>query len=212
MMEQKRIEKPCLILVEGKNDEIFFKGFLNHLKIEPNLYDVWCGGGKEKTLHTISVLRKTPGFGNLKLLMIFLDADESSSKTFERIKGALCRTQLPVPVKQFEQIHQSGIVVVAGTIPPCRENGTLENLCFEILKDDYKESISNCVDSLFDCLKSLDIKNKYSDSGKTKFRIVLALMDIPGIDSAVQKGLFSFDSPFLLPLPEVLKNIEQFCQ
>ncbi|MCS7175998.1 DUF3226 domain-containing protein [Pseudothermotoga sp.] len=168
----KQIEKPCLILVEGVTDEKFFNSLLKHLQIDHELYDIWPSGGKEELLKTIKILEKVPGFDRLKLLMIFLDADENSNETFKRVRDALSRAELPVPARQFELV-ESKISVIAGTIPPEEDTGTFK---------------------------------------KAKFRIALALENLPGIDSASQRDLFDFNSSTLSPVREALKNINRFAE
>jgi len=82
-----KVEKECVLLVEGKDEKIFFDCYLIHLGFE----DVQTipVGGKNKFKDRFPLFIADSGFYEVKSYAIIRDADEDMESTFKSIVDLL---------------------------------------------------------------------------------------------------------------------------
>lgn len=208
----KEIEKRKLLLVEGKDEENFFKIFLRKHNInEVQIIEI---GGKDQLNHeSLTVLKNTPGFDELISLAIVQDADKNADTRFQSIRNYLRGSNLNAPdkVSTFTSQGQNlriGIFI----IPDGKNKGMLESLCLStVIKDN--ETMTRCFNEFTDCLKQIsDLNNglpKPKNIHKAYLRAFLSAMeeDTPSLGIATQKGYWNLNSDRLAPLLNFLKKL-----
>lgn len=120
--------------------------------------------------------------GNVKNLLIIVDADENPKNRFEELKRNLLKNSnknfnFPDKLNIVDKKDNEKINVGIFLFPDCENKGSLETLCLKALKHNKKDEKLKCVESYFDCLRSkeIDINEKTEDNkSKSKFRIFMA--------------------------------------
>ena len=89
-----RIEKGHLILCEGRDELFFLIAYLNsaHLSATPGFSEdiqVLDFGGNSDLLEQLKVLKVTPGFDEVKTLLIVRDAEKDANAAIRQIRTAL---------------------------------------------------------------------------------------------------------------------------
>ncbi len=129
--EKLKITKQKLLLVEGKDEEVFVNVLLEYLHITD--VQIQNMGGKDKFPRKILVLPTADGFENVQLLGILRDAEDNPAKsTFDSVCSDLKRVDLPLPqaLTSFSATKPSiGVFVM----PNNNRAGMLEDLCLESL-------------------------------------------------------------------------------
>jgi len=183
MNSKIEINKPIIILVEGKDDEQFLSSFINELF--PNSIsdcNIINLQGKTNFKSQISALSKTPGFReNVKVLLIFLDADDSLTNTFRSITNTLKELNLPDPVKPGELISDKQIKVGVYIFPNSKDNGTLEDLLIEMIKETDNKSLE-CIYRYIDCIKKVQNISKLKHESKSILYSYFAIKQEPSDD------------------------------
>ncbi len=160
-----------LLLVEGSDDEIFFKKFTQHLKIDADIHIVQYGGKTKLRSFLLTILNDTDYPRNRKHIGIVRDSDRNTN-AFDSVLSALeyanknrgtdHKFSIP-PAAQTRSVESPYVSVL--TLPP-DEQGTLEDVVMDALKAD---PIMPCVESYFDCLTPL--MTNISEERKSKSRL-----------------------------------------
>ena len=202
------IEKPKLLLVEGKDEEMFFTHLLQKNTIQE--VQIIPTGGKEQFKNKFPATINTPGFDNLKTLAIIQDADKDAKATLDRICGVL-------KDNNFKPSNKMGVFTLDTpkigifTLPDGENPGKLESLCLSTVE---RENIMECVDTFMECIqqKSGDTKNRYKkpkDKDKARCKAFISAMeeDIPSLGIATKKEYWNLDSDKLGPLLNFLRQL-----
>ena len=84
----KEIKSQKLLLVEGKDEEVFFKILLEKKKIDG--IQIISSAGKQRFKKRFpNIIKKTPGFDKVSSLAVIQDADESAEQAFQSIQSVL---------------------------------------------------------------------------------------------------------------------------
>ena len=197
-----RILKPKLLIVEGKDDEIFFNVFINHL----NIQDIQVAGigGKDKIKPNLKALSKDSNFSQIISLGIIRDADKSAGNAFKSVRDSLIAAGLPSPRRALSTIKGPPKVTVM-ILPVRKRRGELEDLCLDAVSDDPAMS---CVDQYFDCIdrQLLDKPRKLS---KAKVRVFLSSRKDPTLPLGIsaEKGYWPFDNKAFAAVQEFLQSL-----
>ena len=119
--------------------------------------------------------------GNIKTVLIIVDADEKIEQRFQDIQQALEERQdkcfsLPQQLGVIAQDKQ--IKVGVFLFPDNQKSGSLETLCLKALNQKQREAKLDCVEQYFACLRSKSIDPQTeNNAAKAKFRILLATPD-----------------------------------
>ena len=159
-----RIEKPRLLLVEGNDDNQFFRRLIerrrsvNEVQQTDMQIDRFAESAKLSAFLAnviVPALERSPL--PVRAMGIVRDADSSYGSAFQSVQGALRHANLPVPNAPLENAHGAldggdDISVVTYIMPDNRSPGDLETLCLEAVRD---VPALPCVDRYFDCLQSI---------------------------------------------------------
>lgn len=180
-----------LLLVEGKEDQLFFDALIRHQNLQ-NIQIISYEGTPNLRPFLKGVLVKSPGFRDrVKSLGIVRDADTNASSTFQSICDALQNAGLSVPNRVLEPAgHNPQITIMV--IPHESPYGMLEDLCLKAVIDD--PSI-NCMEQYFQCLQQLSSSTPNNIS-KAKVQVFLASRHEPGkrLGEAAQAGYWPWDN------------------
>ena len=194
MKEKFTPESPKLLVVEGNDDEGFFKKVSKEIGIK-DLQILNLEGVGEFNATTLRAIRQTHNFEVIvRSMVIVRDADKNAQQVFESIRNALERVDLPFPKNpmEFEVRDKGGIKVGVLIIPPNRDKGKLEDLCLLSVQD-LREM--RCIDSFFECVRTV-VDEFPKDLPKAKIQAFLASRkkSVPHLGVGMQKGYFPVDN------------------
>ena len=211
MSNNKKIQPNTkhLILCEGIDEKLFFiwyldyfkkKGYdnLNHIQLE----DI---GGNQDIKSQLGLWKMVSGFEQLQTIGIIRDAETNADGAVRSIEKCFADNDLTVPTEPFDLgTSNSGPNTVYGLLPGTMENnelqnGTLEDLCLQILKDPNSEvKVSNIGKYLYEL--QTELKYQISHIHKAKLHTYFASDDKyigSKIGEAAKYGAFDFESPKL---------------
>lgn len=172
-MKNIYVDPSCgfLLLVEGSDDEVFFKKFLQHLKIDDDIHIVPYGGKTELRSYLLAILNDSDYPRNRKHIGIVRDSDRNTN-AFDSVLSALefanknrgTVHQYAIPSATQTRSAEAPYVSIL-TLPP-DEQGTLEDVVMDALNAD---PIMPCVESYFECLTPL--MTNVSEERKSKSRL-----------------------------------------
>ncbi len=189
------IERPHLLLVEGRDDKAFFEALLRH-EVEDPLRDrvqIIPYEGAANLRNFLRALVATPRFSQVAARIgIVQDADRDPTAALQRVQGALKAAGLPCPVDVHTLAGPVPQVVVA-VLPAMGEPGTLENLCLEAVRDDPAMA---CVEEYLDCLRRSAVTLP-RNVPKAKVHAFLASRARPGLrlGEAAMAGYWPWNHP-----------------
>ena len=192
-----KIYHPGLLLVEGRDDESFFRQIIER-RNDQNMQIIRFDGkdnlGEFLTNNLIPRLK--PNI-IVKTIGIVRDADNSYERAFQSIGDSLRTAGLPSPPKPLTyadgMLEGDAIRVIAYVMPDNNSNGDLESLCLKAVSESPAMA---CVDYYFDCLKS--INHVPRQESKARLRAFLsANQDNPNllIGHAIAADVLRWDSP-----------------
>jgi len=187
---RKDIKKPNLVLVEGNDDEHFFKQMANKTKT-PETFQIMQYGSKDELRKYIETLKTTHGYERVASIGITRDKD-NDPEPFQSVCDALKAHELPVPEKELCTTRKKPHVTVF-ILPGGNEEGALEDLCLKSVED---KPVMRCVDDYMKCIKK-ETGVLPSNLSKARLHAFLASMKEPGkpIGQAVQKNYIPSDHP-----------------
>lgn len=203
-------EKPVLLIVEGKEDELFFKALIGYLKLD-NI-QVSAVGGKVQMPDNVRVLKNEQKFlDNVLSLGIVRDADMSTDSTFQSICSLLERANLPVPRRLLQPSSGSisvGNPRVSIMIVPVGESfGMLEDICLQSVADD---DVIPCVNKYFDCMPK---KHESHVIPKAKLQVYLAAKKPElRLGEAAKAGYWNWEHPVFGPMKDFLRQLSAIPQ
>ena len=220
--ENKKIQPNIkhLILCEGIDEKFFFMWYLDYLKKQPmytkfneiQLEDI---GGNEDIKKQLGLWTLVSGFEQLQTIGIIRDAETSADSAVRSIEQCFTDNGLTVPDAPFSLgVSSDGPNTIYGVLPGFDENGvlqngTLEDLCLQILIDKQSESK---MDMIQEYLKELQTKFDYKihHIHKSKLHTYFASDDKyigSKIGEAAKIGAFDFESPCLAPFRRMFESL-----
>lgn len=166
-IENERIRTKYLILCEGKDAQNFMIQYLNSdvLSVDNRFSDdvqVMDFGGIKMLSSYIATLKNMDGYQDVTRIMVLRDAETNAEGAVDSVTNSFLKNGLVVP----ERCNQWNFSDTPGTafslFPACcvdLTNGTLEDLCWDILADERAEECRKDVQAFIG-----EMKNKYSDS------------------------------------------------
>ncbi len=202
-----KIEKPKLLLVEGKDEECFFSALCNLLKIDD--IEIIATKGKDRFKSEFDAIVNAPGFEIVKSLGIIQDADDSMVNAIKSIRSSLNKHHMPSP-EGHNRFSENELIRVGIFIAPGnQDNGMLESLVLQTVADHPVRIISDSyIEALREKLNNPANESPYKfprNVHKAKLHSFLAGMEhyIPSLGIAAQKGYFDLES-------EALKEARDF--
>ncbi|AFZ53707.1 DUF3226 domain-containing protein [Cyanobacterium aponinum UTEX 3222] len=201
--EIKQINKPKLLIGEGKDEIRFFQSFLKYLNICDMMVESY--NGKDNLYSYLKTLVLRPNFSQLVSIGITRDADNKPIEDlFKSICSALKRANLSNP-NNLSKSSKGTPKINIFILPDNQNSGMLETLCLKSLKNDIS---MNCVDKYFDCIRQKsDIFPKNID--KAKIHAWLASREIPDkrLAEASEVGYFDFNNSAFDNLKEFIISL-----
>ncbi|MBD5082194.1 MAG: hypothetical protein HDT44_10595 [Ruminococcaceae bacterium] len=195
-----------LILCEGRDEKTFFIFYLDHYKKigyekynEIQLEDIGGINDLDKGMENWTY---TSGYDQLKSFGVIRDAEKDSEGAIQSVRSSFEKINLETSEQCFKlKKNNNGPDTVFGILPGIKtngkwENGTLEDLCLKILKDEQYASKMACVDEY---LKLTQEKHKYKIKHLHKSRLHTYLSSNDKyigskIGEASKMGAFDFEN------------------
>jgi len=192
-----KIQRPKLLIVEGRDEEMFFEAALaNHLGIGD--IQVMPIGGKTRLTANLAGLVNDPLFSSVQCLGIVRDADatahgstvRSAATALQSVWGSLAHVGLPCP-SAHGQFGAGPPRVGVFIVPNGVDDGMLETLCVTSVSSAPE---FHCVDDYFQCLQGHAIIS--NSPHKARAHAWLASRPDPGkrVGEAAQAGYWPWDS------------------
>ncbi len=184
------ISEPNLLIVEGKEDVLFFTALTKHLNLE-NIQIAGIGG-KNTLRAELKQIRKSRSFLDLVTsLGIVRDADENPKGAFQSVSSALKAAELPVPKRPLVSVDNTPRVTVM-ILPDANTSGMLEDVCLKAIEN---EAAMNCTKQYFECLQQQSLSLP-KDISKAKIQVYLAALEAEiRLGVAAQKGFWPWEHP-----------------
>lgn len=142
-----KITQPSLLVVEGKEEELFFGAFIEHLGLQ-NI-QIMGIGGKTNLRRNLRALALSPQFAETVSLGVVRDADDNPKAAFQSVRDALQAANLPAPGRALVPAGDRPQVSVM-ILPEESAPGMLEDLCLGAVA---RDPAMLCVERYFACLQ-----------------------------------------------------------
>jgi hypothetical protein len=196
------IKHPKLLIVEGKEDELFFSAFCHHLGL--NDIQVLSIGGKTQLPSNLKALKGVTGFSRVTALGIIRDADEDANAAFQSVCSALQHAGLPKPPKPMTPSSERPRVSVM-ILPDNQSPGALEDICLKAIAG---TPAMRCVDEFFCCLQRHHLP---PSKNLSKAKVLAYLTSLPEPDKrlgeSAQSGYWNWDHPAFSDLKDFLRSL-----
>lgn len=196
------IKHPKLLIVEGKEDELFFSAFCHHLGL--NDIQVLSIGGKTQLPSNLKALKGVTGFSRVTALGIIRDSDEDANAAFQSVCSALQHAGLPKPPKPMTPSSERPRVSVM-ILPDNQSPGALEDICLKAIAG---TPAMRCVDEFFCCLQRHHLP---PSKNLSKAKVLAYLTSLPEPDKrlgeSVQSGYWNWDHPAFSDLKDFLRSL-----
>lgn len=177
------IQKPHLIFCEGMDEKWFLIWFLNSAALSGNPFfsseiQVVDFGGNEELTQKLEVLRLSPGFSELRSLLIIRDAEQDGEAAVREIRHSLQRIELPVPdgPGQWAPGRPRVGFLLFPTCDSTVARGTLEDLCLSLLKPTDRETMLEEIDRFLGHLQEAQ-KCSFPHLHKTRLHTYFSITD-----------------------------------
>ena len=206
--------KDYAILCEGKDAELFLISYLNSKELKTdqrfsNDIQVFNFGGNEELNMYLRTFKNVDGFSKIHKLLIIRDAEQDADKAQSMIQTALKNCGLPVPEKPNCWTSGGHPNTAYTLFPTCSDspmNGTLEDLCWNILAEDdiasQHETILEFIDEVkqrFNSIRTYEHKCRLHTYFSTNDRFVSLK-----IGEAANAGAFDWSDSHLTQLRELI--------
>jgi len=201
-VERKRIQKPFLLLCEGRDAEGFLINYLNsnELAQDPrfsNEIQVLDFGGNDNLSNFLMNLKNIDKFDQVKSLAIIRDAERDYAKACQEVHSSLNKCGFESSECCGAWVHDpSGLKVGFMLFPLNNRAGTLEDLCLRILSENNNKNILSTIESFLDVMES-SYGRSYRRKHKNKLHTYLSSSDeyvtMP-LGTASSAGAFDWDS------------------
>ncbi len=201
-LSRSRITERRLLIVEGKDDELFFSAFVDHLGIT-GLQTLGVGG---KTQLGRNLKSPPPGFSGLISLGIIRDANSDARGAFRSVCDALKSAGLAAPPAVGEPAGTNPRVNVL-ILPDGRNPGTLEDVCLRSVRSD---PVLPCLNQFFHCIENTTALPK--QLSKARVHAFLSSRDTPDLrlGEAAQKGYWPLDDSAFNVIRDFLATLSSF--
>ena len=190
------------LLVEGRDEELFFGALLRELGI--NDVQVQNCRGKDNLSIVLLEIAQDPDIHLINSIGIVRDADLSANGAFQSVQSALRRSNLPVPTRMLQSTAGNPSLSVF-IMPDNASNGALEQLCLSALVDD---PAMPCVEDFLKCISDR-VFEPPRDQQKARIHAFLASREDPELrlGEAAQRGYIDWNHPAFAQLSRFLQSL-----
>ena len=215
-----RIQKPHLILCEGVDAENFLIRWLESKELSiyssafENEIQVMDFGGNEDLPKFLKAIKTYYGYTKVSSLLVIRDAERDAKRAEQSIQSAFMGAGFPAPRHPCSWESDSSLKTGFLLFPSCNSNsqeGTLEDLCLSILKENNNETILQEIQKFLDVLKR-EHKREFPHEFKSKLHTYFSVTDdfvSLKIGEAAMAGAFDWNHPRLHPLRDFLLELFQ---
>jgi hypothetical protein len=197
-----KIEQPKVLVVEGREEELFFGALIKHL----GLWNIQIMpiGGKEKLRKNLKALANSPGFSEVISLGVVRDADANPDSAFQSVRDALQAAGLPTPERSLMPVDGRPRVAVL-ILPDACIPGMLEDLCLRAVAQD---PAMPCVEQYFKCLQQAGLSLP-DNMSKAKVQAFLASRRKAGLrlGEAAEAGYWPWNDDAFKQVRDFLSQI-----
>lgn len=196
------IEQPNLLVVEGREEELFFGAFIRHLGLQR--IQTMPLGGKQQLRRNLKALALSPGFSKVLSLGVVRDANTDPDAAFQSVCSALRAVDLPVPKRPLVPVGEKPRVAVL-ILPEAGRCGMLEDLCLEAATQD---PAALCIEQYFECLQQAGLA--WPDNlSKAKVQVFLASRPRAGLrlGEAAEAGYWPWEERAFEQVRDFLQQI-----
>jgi hypothetical protein len=188
--DPKGIQEPAVLIVEGRDDQRFFKAAALSHGLENLSIVQFLDSQLSPTLRAVV---NAPGFGDVIHLGIARDADTNARAAFESACDTLTIVGLTAPASPLVAAGakpSSSVMIV----PDATTSGELADLCLRSLSNDPR--LTDCVTAYMACLLKYGSTPPGNREAKAKLYAYLAGLPRPGLPFGVaaEAGFFPWDS------------------
>ncbi|MDP4085109.1 MAG: hypothetical protein Q8934_10920 [Bacillota bacterium] len=200
------IDKPKLLLVEGKDEVEFFNALLKKINKQDEVLVIPVGG-KDNFKYSFPATVKRSGFREkVRSIAIVRDGDNDYMAAFESVKN-IVKDNGYVPPRDPDSFNTSGIIKVGIFIMPGDlQNGMLEHLC---LRTQAENPIMQCVDSFIQSVAAIEDITQPKNLVKAKAQAFLSVMPeiVNTVGLGAQKGYWNLEHDCLFKLNQFLDEL-----
>jgi len=196
------IEQPNLLIVEGREEELFFGALIKHLRLQ-NIQTMPIGG-KQQLRRNLKALAGSPGFSKVMSLGIVRDANADPRAAFQSVRDALQAVGLPAPERPLLPVGENPRVTVL-ILPGVDTPGMLEDLCLKAIAQD---PAMLCVEQYFECLQQAGLSLP-DNMSKARIQVFLASRPSAGLrlGEAAQAGYWPWNENAFEQVRDFLRRI-----
>lgn len=194
MADPISVEQPCLLVVEGDDEERLFRLLFAHIEEKDGVkiddIQIVNVGGKDNIRRDIQVIVNDRNFASVVSIGIVRDADDNADDALRSVQGALRAAGLPVPSAPLSVVGAVPKVAVLIT-PYGKSSGMLEDVCLEAMEGD---PAMGCVQDYFSCIESR-LAEQPNNLSKAMMQAFLASRPISGLSLgvAIQRRYWDFE-------------------
>jgi len=214
-IERNRIVKRYLILCEGKDAEGFLISYLNSdaLRFDPRFSEeiqVLDFGGIGQLSSYLLNLQNLDGFEKVKSVFVLRDSETDAAAGVNSVMKGFEVSGLPVPRSCCVWNHEGEPATAFALLPSCDStpvDGTLEDLCWQILAGDDSAVVSDKAKRFIEDIKASHPERIVSHEHKSRLHAYFSTSDrlvSMKIGEAAKAGAFDWNSKQLAPLRDVL--------
>jgi hypothetical protein len=197
-----QIVQRTLLVVEGRDEELFFGALLRYLGL--GHVQVLPVGGKERLAENLRALSKSPRFSEVICIGVVRDADSDPRAAFESVGAALRHAGLTTPREAMLPAgHEPRVCVMI--VPTPSTPGTLEDLCMGAVDTD---PAYGCGERYFQCLRENGLPEPRNLS-RARIQVFLASRPLAGkrLGEAAQAGYMPWDAGAFGKLKSFLEQV-----
>ncbi len=165
-----------LLLVEGRDDEVFFIKLVEHMGISADIQIFSYGGKDNLKRYLLAILNDVNYSRNRQHIGIVRDADYNTS-AFDSVVSALVHandnrgTGNKFSIPQRALVRSEAAPYVSVLILPPDNEGALEDLVVDVLRT---EPIMSCVNEYFECLTGQGISISKERHSRNKLSVFIS--------------------------------------
>ena len=205
-----------LILCEGRDEWGFLVKYLNSEALSEyselsTIVQVEDFGGNEELSTKLQLWSRTPGFEQIKTLVVIRDAERNAEGAVQSIMSAFRNANLPIPpspgcLEKTDHLSTGFLLFPSCDNHP--QNETLEDLCLSILEEtDY--SVLNEINGFLHSLQDQGLRS-FPHEFKSKLHTYFSVTDdfvSLKIGEAAEAGAFDWSSQKLNSLRDFLLSM-----
>lgn len=199
IMPRISLVEPRQLLVEGRDEELFFDALTRYLGID-NL-QIENYQGKDKLRPYLRAFVATPGFDRVETIAVVRDADSNARSALQSVQDSLEAVNLPPPRGELISTGSNPSTIVL-ILPGNSEHGALEDICLRALEMD---PAMDCVSAFMDCV-SRSVSSPPQNPSKARIHAFLASREDPELrlGEAAQRGYLTWESPAFEQIKQLL--------